>query len=120
MVTTGNDRVLEVDLGSILPWDVETITESIYLTDRLFIVHEAGMTVSVSGKSVPKRCKRRVFQSSTLQTKELLAAAGSYVSIFIPDASLFNFNCNSVALEYENFMYQIRYLSLPSLGVLER
>ena len=54
MVTTGNDSVLEVDFGSILPWDVETITESIYLTDRLFIVHEAGMTVDVSGKSVPK------------------------------------------------------------------
>ena len=33
---------------SILSWDVETITECVNSTDRLFIVHEAGMTRTAS------------------------------------------------------------------------
>ena len=45
-----------IDLSLILPLDVETITESVNRTDRLFIVHEAGMTVGVGGS----RCRRGV------------------------------------------------------------
>jgi len=48
-----------IDLCSILPWDVETITESVRRTGRLVIVHEAGMTAGVGAEisaEVQKRC----------------------------------------------------------------
>lgn len=48
-----------IDLRSILPWDVETITESVKRTGRLVIVHEAGMTAGVGAEisaEVQKRC----------------------------------------------------------------
>jgi len=48
-----------IDLRSILPWDVETITESVNRTGRLVIVHEAGMTAGVGAEisaEVQKRC----------------------------------------------------------------
>lgn len=48
-----------IDLRSILPWDVETIVESVNRTGRLVIVHEAGMTAGVGAEisaEVQKRC----------------------------------------------------------------
>lgn len=48
-----------IDLRSILPWDVETITESVKRTGRLVIVHEAGKTGGVGAEisaEVQKRC----------------------------------------------------------------
>ncbi|KAG6833064.1 hypothetical protein H0H87_011808 [Tephrocybe sp. NHM501043] len=48
-----------IDLRSILPWDVETVTESVKRTGRLVIVHEAGMTAGVGAEisaEVQKRC----------------------------------------------------------------
>jgi 2-oxoisovalerate dehydrogenase E1 component beta subunit len=48
-----------IDLRSILPWDVETITESVNRTGRLVIVHEAGLTAGVGAEisaEVQKRC----------------------------------------------------------------
>ena len=48
-----------IDLRSILPWDLETITESVNRTGRLIIVHEAGMTAGVGAEisaEVQKRC----------------------------------------------------------------
>jgi 2-oxoisovalerate dehydrogenase E1 component beta subunit len=48
-----------IDLCSILPWDVESITESVKRTGRLVIVHEAGMTAGVGAEicaEVQKRC----------------------------------------------------------------
>jgi 2-oxoisovalerate dehydrogenase E1 component beta subunit len=48
-----------IDLRSILPWDVETITESVNRTGRLIIVHEAGRTAGVGAEisaEVQKRC----------------------------------------------------------------
>jgi 2-oxoisovalerate dehydrogenase E1 component beta subunit len=48
-----------IDLRSILPWDVETVTESVKRTGRLVIVHEAGITAGAGGEisaEVQKRC----------------------------------------------------------------
>ncbi|KAG6877027.1 hypothetical protein C0993_010960 [Termitomyces sp. T159_Od127] len=48
-----------IDLRSVLPWDVETVTESVRRTGRLVIVHEAGLTAGVGAEisaEVQKRC----------------------------------------------------------------
>lgn len=48
-----------IDLRSILPWDVETIVESVNRTGRLVIVHEAGLTAGVGAEisaEIQKRC----------------------------------------------------------------
>jgi 2-oxoisovalerate dehydrogenase E1 component beta subunit len=48
-----------IDLRSILPWDVQTVVESVERTGRLVIVHEAGMTAGVGAEiaaEVQKRC----------------------------------------------------------------
>jgi pyruvate/2-oxoglutarate/acetoin dehydrogenase E1 component len=42
-----------------LPWDVDTVVESVKKTGRLVIVHEAGMTAGVGAEisaEVQKRC----------------------------------------------------------------
>ena len=52
-------RIELIDLRSILPWDVETVTESVKRTGRLVIVHEAGITAGVGAEisaEVQKRC----------------------------------------------------------------
>ena len=48
-----------IDLRSILPWDVETIVQSVNKTGRLVIVHEAGMTAGAGAEisaEIQKRC----------------------------------------------------------------
>jgi 2-oxoisovalerate dehydrogenase E1 component beta subunit len=48
-----------IDLRTILPWDVETVTQSVKRTGRLVIVHEAGMTAGPGAEicaEVQKRC----------------------------------------------------------------
>jgi len=52
-------KVELIDLRSILPWDVETVVESVQRTGRLIVVHEAGMTAGVGAEiaaEVQKRC----------------------------------------------------------------
>lgn len=48
-----------IDLRTIVPWDVETVVESVRRTGRLVIVHEAGRSGGVGGEigqEVQKRC----------------------------------------------------------------
>lgn len=48
-----------IDLRTILPWDVHTITESVKKTGRLVIVHEASITGGVGAEiaaEIQKRC----------------------------------------------------------------
>jgi 2-oxoisovalerate dehydrogenase E1 component beta subunit len=48
-----------IDLRTILPWDVDTVVESVKRTGRLVIVHEAGRTAGVGAEiaaEVQKRC----------------------------------------------------------------
>lgn len=52
-------KVELIDLRTILPWDVETIVESVSRTGRLVVVHEAGRIGGVGaeiGAEVQKRC----------------------------------------------------------------
>jgi len=52
-------KVELIDLRTILPWDIETVTESVNRTGRLVIVHEAGMTLGAGAEisaQVQKRC----------------------------------------------------------------
>jgi len=49
-----------IDLRSILPWDVETVTESVNRTGRLVVVHEAGITAGV-GAEISAEVQRRCF-----------------------------------------------------------
>ena len=48
-----------IDLRTILPWDVDTIAESVKRTGRLVIVHEASKTAGVGAEisaEIQKRC----------------------------------------------------------------
>ena len=52
-------KVELIDLRTILPWDVETIEESVRRTGRLVIVHEASRIGGVGGEiaaEIQKRC----------------------------------------------------------------
>ncbi|KAI6045567.1 pyruvate dehydrogenase [Pisolithus marmoratus] len=49
-----------IDLRTILPWDVETVVESVRRTRRLVIVHEAGMTGGV-GAEIAAEVQKRAF-----------------------------------------------------------
>jgi 2-oxoisovalerate dehydrogenase E1 component beta subunit len=52
-------KVELIDLRTILPWDMETVVESVKRTGRLVIVHEAGVTAGAGGEiaaEVQKRC----------------------------------------------------------------
>ncbi|KAI6005823.1 pyruvate dehydrogenase [Pisolithus albus] len=51
---------LLIDLRTILPWDIETIVESVKRTRRLVIVHEAGMTGGV-GAEIAAEVQKRAF-----------------------------------------------------------
>lgn len=54
-----SSKIELIDLRTILPWDIETIMESVNRTGRLVIVHEAGMTAGVGAEisaEIQKRC----------------------------------------------------------------
>ncbi len=54
-----NASIELIDLRTILPWDVETVVESVQRTGRLVIVHEASKTGGVGGEvgtEVQKKC----------------------------------------------------------------
>jgi 2-oxoisovalerate dehydrogenase E1 component beta subunit len=43
-------RIELIDLRTVLPWDVETVLESVKRTGRLVIVHEASRTAGVGAE----------------------------------------------------------------------
>lgn len=49
-----------IDLRTILPWDIDTVVESVKRTRRLVIVHEAGMTGGV-GAEIAAEVQKRAF-----------------------------------------------------------
>lgn len=51
-------KVELIDLRTILPWDVETVVESVRKTRRLVVVHEAGYTGGVGGEIAAEVQKR--------------------------------------------------------------
>lgn len=56
-------KVELIDLRTILPWDIETVVESVRRTKRLVIVHEAGMTGGVGGEIAAEVGKRAFFET---------------------------------------------------------
>ncbi|KAG1724762.1 pyruvate dehydrogenase [Suillus paluster] len=57
-----NAKVELIDLQTILPWDVETVVQSVRRTKRLVIVHEAGMTGGVGGEIAAEIGKRALLR----------------------------------------------------------
>ncbi|RXW18623.1 hypothetical protein EST38_g7237 [Candolleomyces aberdarensis] len=78
-----------IDLRSILPWDMETIVESVNRTGRLVIVHEAGMTAGVGGEiaaEVQKRCFLKLNAPVRRVTGWDIPVGLQYEKFHIPDA----------------------------------
>ncbi|KXN92247.1 2-oxoisovalerate dehydrogenase subunit beta, mitochondrial, partial [Leucoagaricus sp. SymC.cos] len=78
-----------IDLRSILPWDVETVVESVKRTGRLVIVHEAGMTAGV-GAEISAEVQKRCFLKLNAPVKRVtgwdLPNALQYEKFHIPDS----------------------------------
>jgi 2-oxoisovalerate dehydrogenase E1 component beta subunit len=54
-----NAKIEVIDLRTILPWDVETVMQSVKKTGRLMIVHEASKTGGVGGEiaaTITEKC----------------------------------------------------------------
>ncbi|EAU88822.2 pyruvate dehydrogenase [Coprinopsis cinerea okayama7 len=78
-----------IDLRSILPWDMETVVESVKRTGRLVIVHEAGMTAGAGAEiaaEVQKRCFLKLNAPVRRVTGWDLPVALQYEKFHIPDA----------------------------------
>lgn len=82
-------KVELIDLRSILPWDVETVAESVNRTGRLVIVHEAGMTAGV-GAEISAEIQKRCFLKLNAPIKRVTGwdtpVALQYEKFHIPDA----------------------------------
>jgi len=78
-----------IDLRTILPWDVETVTESVKRTGRLVIVHEAGMTAG-PGAEISAEVQKRCFLKLEAPVKRVTGwdtpAALQYEKFNIPDS----------------------------------
>lgn len=65
-------KVELIDLRTILPWDVETIEESVKRTGRLVIVHEASKTGGV-GSEIAAEIQKRCFLKLNAPVKRITA-----------------------------------------------
>ncbi|KAF8643772.1 hypothetical protein AX16_008791 [Volvariella volvacea WC 439] len=81
-------KVELIDLRTILPWDVETVVESVKKTGRLVIVHEAGMTAG-AGAEIAAEIQKRCFLKLNAPVKRVtgwdLPVALQYEKFHIPD-----------------------------------
>ncbi|KAG5729884.1 hypothetical protein E4T56_gene1985 [Termitomyces sp. T112] len=78
-----------IDLRSVLPWDVETVTQSVKRTGRLVIVHEAGLTAGVGAEisaEVQKRCFLKLNAPVRRVTGWDIPVALQYEKFHIPDS----------------------------------
>ncbi|KAJ8522372.1 hypothetical protein ONZ45_g1016 [Pleurotus djamor] len=78
-----------IDLRTILPWDVNTVVESVKRTGRLVIVHEAGMTAG-AGAEISAEVQKRCFLKLNAPVKRVtgwdLPVGLQYEKFNIPDA----------------------------------
>jgi len=88
-VSLRSAKIELIDLRSILPWDVETITESVKRTGRLVIVHEAGITAGV-GAEISAEVQKRCFLKLNAPVRRVAGwdtpVALQYEKFYIPDA----------------------------------
>ncbi|KAF8623498.1 hypothetical protein AX15_006281 [Amanita polypyramis BW_CC] len=78
-----------IDLRSMLPWDVETVTESVKRTGRLIIAHEAGLTAGAGGEisaEIQKRCFLKLNAPVRRVTAWDVPVGLQYEKFLIPDA----------------------------------
>ncbi|KAF9246390.1 pyruvate dehydrogenase [Melanogaster broomeanus] len=77
-----------IDLRTILPWDVETVVESVKKTRRLVVVHEAGYTGGVGGE-IAAEIQKRAFLRLEAPVKRVagwdVPAALQYEKFNMPD-----------------------------------
>ncbi|KAK0503589.1 pyruvate dehydrogenase [Armillaria luteobubalina] len=82
-------RVELIDLRTVLPWDIETVVESVNRTGRLVVVHEAGMTGGV-GAEICAQVQQRCFLKLDAPVKRVTGwdtpVALQYEKFHIPDA----------------------------------
>ncbi|KAF9019385.1 thiamine diphosphate-binding protein [Hymenopellis radicata] len=78
-----------IDLRSIMPWDIDTVVESVQRTGRLVIVHEAGMTGGMGAEisaQVQKKCFLKLEAPVRRVTGWDIPSALQYEKFHIPDA----------------------------------
>lgn len=78
-----------IDLRSIMPWDVETVVESVQRTGRLVVVHEAGMTGGMGAEiaaQVQKKCFLKLNAPVRRVTGWDIPVPLQYEKFHIPDA----------------------------------
>ncbi|EGO21125.1 hypothetical protein SERLADRAFT_398466 [Serpula lacrymans var. lacrymans S7.9] len=78
-----------IDLRTILPWDVDTVTESVSRTGRLVIVHEASQTAGVGAEiaaEVQKRCFLKLHAPVKRVTGWDVPVGCQYEKFIIPDS----------------------------------
>ncbi|KIJ69124.1 hypothetical protein HYDPIDRAFT_179013 [Hydnomerulius pinastri MD-312] len=77
-----------IDLRTILPWDVDTVIESVKKTRRLVVVHEAGYTGGVGGE-IAAEVQKRAFLRLEAPVKRVagwdVPAALQYEKFNMPD-----------------------------------
>ncbi|KAI8989785.1 pyruvate dehydrogenase [Trametes punicea] len=78
-----------IDLRTIMPWDVETIAESVNRTGRLVVVHEAGRTGGVGAEisaEIQKRCFLKLSAPVRLVTGWDTPVPMQFEKFYMPDA----------------------------------
>ncbi|KAI0672849.1 pyruvate dehydrogenase [Trametes maxima] len=86
--TLRSAKVELIDLRTIMPWDVETIAESVNRTGRLVVVHEAGRTGGVGaeiGAEIQKRCFLKLNAPIRLVTGWDTPVPMQYEKFYMPD-----------------------------------
>ncbi|KAI0822755.1 pyruvate dehydrogenase [Trametes gibbosa] len=81
-------KVELIDLRTIMPWDVETIAESVNRTGRLVVVHEAGRIGGVGaeiGAEIQKRCFLKLNAPVRLVTGWDTPVPMQYEKFYMPD-----------------------------------
>ncbi|CUA75059.1 2-oxoisovalerate dehydrogenase E1 component, beta subunit [Rhizoctonia solani] len=78
-----------IDLGTLLPWDVHTVMESVKKTGRLVIVHEAGKTMGPGAEiaaEITNRCFLNLHAPVMRVTGWDTPVPLVYEKFYIPDA----------------------------------
>ncbi|KAH9930754.1 thiamine diphosphate-binding protein [Fomitopsis serialis] len=82
-------KVELIDLRTILPWDVDTVVESVNRTGRLVVVHEAGRTGGVGaevGAEIQKRCFLKLNAPVKLITGWDIPVPMQFEKFYMPDS----------------------------------
>ncbi|KAH9945800.1 pyruvate dehydrogenase [Epithele typhae] len=77
-----------IDLRTILPWDVDTVVESVQRTGRLVVVHEAGRTGGVGaeiGAEIQKKCFLKLNAPVRLVTGWDTPVGMQFEKFYMPD-----------------------------------